>query len=116
MALDKQVHIYSVDTGAFYYPHERKLHWKLIQTKIRKNAVKEKLDKLLSEKDPEKKTANADKIAMLTRSKKHLNKQAKRIKSQMLPLFEQRAANTEKRQLDPSQLVERNVVSLFHLF
>lgn len=116
MALDKQVHIYSVDTGAFYYPHERKLHWRLIQTKIRKNAIKEKLDKLLSEKDPEKKTANADKIAMLTRSKKHLNKQVKYIKGQMLPLFERRASNTEKRQLDPSQLVERNVVSLFSSF
>ena len=108
MALDKQVHIYSVDTGAFYYPHERKLHWKLIQLKQRKKAVKTRLaenDKLKPEQ-----------IADLEKYKKHLNRQAKQTKNEMLRLFKRRAASKEKRQLDLRELTEKNVVSLFSSF
>lgn len=40
MALDKQIHIYSVDTGAFYTRKENILHWKLSKLRDEKEKVK----------------------------------------------------------------------------
>lgn len=42
MPLDKQIHIYSVDTSAFYYPHEKELSRKLSRLKRVKEAYKKK--------------------------------------------------------------------------
>ena len=41
MALNKQVHIYSVDTGAFYTNNERRLHWRLCTIKREKEEIKQ---------------------------------------------------------------------------
>lgn len=39
ISLDKQIHIYSVDTGAFYTNAEKRIHWKLCQLKQEKRKI-----------------------------------------------------------------------------
>lgn len=39
ISLDRQIHIYSVDTGAFYTNKEKRLHWKLCKLKREKREV-----------------------------------------------------------------------------
>jgi len=39
LALNKQIHIYSVDTGAFYTNNEKRLHWKLCNLKREKKEL-----------------------------------------------------------------------------
>ena len=46
MALDKQIHIYSVDTGAFYTRKESQLHWKLHKYRYEKEKVKKNINEL----------------------------------------------------------------------
>lgn len=49
MSLDRQIHIYSVDTGAFYKRNEKRLHWKKHQFEREKAHISKLIDHLMIE-------------------------------------------------------------------
>ena len=120
MALDKRVHIYSVDTGAFYYPSESKLHWKLIKLRRRKEAMKhyvegmrEKYKGEWSVDQQEERDKLGREIKDFVMQQRRLNRKIKRTKQRLLDMFAKRAENSEMRSLNAEQLVDKNVIALF---
>ncbi len=89
MSLTKQIHLFSIDTSAFYEPREQHIHQRLLELyKLRK----QDLPKL---------------------EKASVNRAIKKEKANLVELLEQRLENNQPRQLNPSALIDKNVVSLF---
>ena len=89
MSLTKQIHLFSIDTSAFYEPQEQHIHQRLLELyKLRK----QDLPKL---------------------EKASVNRVIKKEKANLVELLEQRLENNQPRQLNPSALIDKNVVSLF---
>ena len=89
MSLTKQIHLFSIDTSAFYEPEEQYIHKRLL-----------KLYKL--------KKKNLSKW-----KKSSVNRVIKKEKAKLTELLDKRLENNKPRQLNQSDLVDRNVVSLF---
>ena len=89
MSLTKQIHLYSVCTDAFYEPDEQAIHQRLLKLyKLRKNA-----------KYKWKKSA--------------VNRVIKKEKEKLTQLPDKRLEDTKPRELNPSALTDKSVVSLF---
>ena len=89
MSLTKQIHLFSIDTSAFYEPDEQYIHQRLL-----------KLYKLKKKDLPKwKKTC--------------VNRVIKKEKAKLTELLDKRLEDNKPRQLNQSALVDRNVVSLF---
>lgn len=89
MSLTKQIHLYSVCTDAFYEPDEQAIHQRLLKLyKLRKNA-----------KYKWKKSA--------------VNRVIKKEKEKLTQLLDKRLEDTKPRELNPSALTNKSVVSLF---
>lgn len=89
MSLTKQIHLYSVCTDAFYEPDEQAIHQRLLKLyKLRKNA-----------KYKWKKSA--------------VNRVIKKEKEKLTQLLDKRLEDTRPRELNPSALTDKSVVSLF---
>lgn len=89
MSLTKQIHLYSVCTDAFYEPDEQVVHQRLLKLyKLRKNA-----------KYKWKKSA--------------VNRVIKKEKEKLTQLLDKRLEDTRPRELNPSALTDKSVVSLF---
>lgn len=96
MALNSQVHIYSVDSKAFYTAEEM--------------ALDKELEPLYARRTEIKKINNIDKTDEIKEEYKELNKQISRIKENLKSII---SKNSNIRALDTKNLVEKNVVSLF---
>lgn len=102
MALNKQVHIYSVDTSAFYTEQERVIHKKMNKSYVLRSKFKKEIDnKKTSEERREKLKARITKINKGLAIRKDLLK--KLIENNL----------SEKRYLDESYLTDKNVVAMF---
>ena len=89
MSLTKQIHLFSIDTSAFYEPDEQYIHQRLL-----------KLYKLKKKDLPKWK-------------KSSVNRVIKKEKAKLTELLDKRLEDNNPRQLNQSALVDRNVVSLF---
>lgn len=89
MSLTKQIHLFSIDTSAFYEPDEQYIHQRLL-----------KLYKLKKKDLPKWK-------------KSCVNRVIKKEKAKLTELLDKRLEDNKSRQLNQSALVDRNVVSLF---
>ena len=89
MSLTKQIHLFSIDTSAFYEPDEQYIHKRLL-----------KLYKLKKKDLPKWK-------------KSCVNRVIKKEKAKLTELLNKRLEDNKPRQLNQSALVDRNVVSLF---
>lgn len=89
MSLTKQIHLFSIDTSAFYEPDEQYIHQRLL-----------KLYKLKKKDLPKWK-------------KSCVNRVIKKEKAKLTELLDKRLEDNKPRQLNQSALFDRNVVSLF---
>ena len=89
MSLTKQIHLFSIDTSAFYEQDERYIHQQML-----------KLYKLKKKDLPKWK-------------KSCINRVIKKEKAKLTKLLDKRLEDNKPRKLNQSALVDRNVVSLF---
>ncbi len=99
MALQKQIHVYSLDTSSFYNESERKIHNRMNEYYICRNKIKKSYKK----SDKDKKTRL---IHIVTK----INKRLKDLKNKLYRLFEE---NKGVRYLYNNDLKPSNVVSVF---
>ncbi|MDD4624711.1 MAG: hypothetical protein PHX40_05020, partial [Bacilli bacterium] len=116
ISLDRQIHIYSVDTGSFYTNKENKLHWKIHKLRKEKTDIGNKIKQLekglcQNENDLEynnlieirsHKTKTINKI-----KDKLLNKLAKSVK------YNNISSNKKVRQLSENAIIDKNIISVF---
>lgn len=117
--LDKQVNIYSVDTGAFFTKHERKLYKKIGTLKNEKKKIKEKIKELKDTYTKIKNEENQIKIKEYEKLNKLKSKKIKETKNFLLQALadknkeELRNKNNFIRRLSPLALIDKNVISVF---
>ena len=101
MALNKQIHIYSMDTNDFYTDSENKIYRSMMRFGKRKN----KLNKInISNYDDVKR----DKYQKLY---SYINQRLKQLKSELKLEFKK--SNISIRTLNPKSLLDKNVISVF---
>lgn len=108
MALDKQIHIYSVDTGAFYNKKEYKLHWQIANLRRRKELIKKRINNTSIEQ--------VEVLNNLSVLKTKLNKKIKYKKELLLTLLNNRVSiqtSVIPRTLKPINLCDKNIISVF---
>lgn len=129
MALDKQIHIYSVDTSAFFTPQEQEIETDRLQSIYKKSKLKSEnkfitkyLEHSITEKSAIRKIKDVykdrhydvvlseDKISENCKQIKELNKFISQKKSELLELL---STHQGIRKLNPAHLVDKNVVSVF---
>ena len=103
IALDKQIHIYSVDTSAFYNEKEQKLYKKLQRLYKFKNILKQ-------ERIKESKAKNTQRCNKINKYYKRNNKRLKKRKEEIQKLFKE---NYKIRQLQEKAINKYNIVSVF---
>lgn len=111
MALDKQIHIYSVDTSAFYYEDEIKIHNKLNNIYIIRSKIKKRRSKIYKSYNKDKEKYEKDKMyidGLYTRCNKLLVK----VKDSLYILFEKNKGKT--RELNEKYLIDKNIISIFN--
>ena len=113
MPLNRQIHIYSIDTSAFYTNNEKRLHWKLCALRKEKQYFKNQICKfpIYGWKYFEYKK----KVKDLNKSIK-INKKIILSKLHRAVLYNKlhnKDGKTNIRKLDASKLVDKNVISIF---
>ena len=94
MALNKQIHLYGIDTAYFYNKKEDKINDKLNSMYIQRSIIKKKKDK--TEQDVEK--------------LKNINFLIKKYKNKLTNKLDN---NKTKRKLNPSKLKDSDIISVF---
>ncbi len=117
ISLDRQIHIYSVDTGAFYTNNENRLHWKIQKLKQEKKQLKKKLYDLskISDKTDED-LHKIDNIGTYLKIKNKLINSTKTRLLTKLSRYVDRNNNSESKQLrslSQNSIVDKNVISVF---
>lgn len=131
ISLDKQIHIYSFDTSAFYTDEERKLEIKVNEHCIRKSKLKaehEIIQSYVDEKltitqaqskyrtlyqlkqDEAFEIGDDDRIAQIHREIKGINNSVKQLKAELVSLLQ---SHRETRTLRDEYVVDKNVISVF---
>jgi len=100
LALDKQIHIHSVDTNAFYQPEERIFYLKLLQYRENRRKLQE----------IDKKVLNEIQLKVYKKMYKNITKGLNKSKQELKDKLKQ---NTEIRKLDMSCLVDKSIISVF---
>ena len=124
MALNKQVHIYSVDTSAFYTEEERRWHWRLCNAKKRKEYIKDYIQKANAfiNANPDSKYIDFFKgeLSEADKKSKEINGVIGKYKKKLLELLADYFEHNEKnkydvivRNIDNHFLVDKNVISIF---
>lgn len=121
--LDKQVNIYSVDTGAFFTRSECKLYRKIGTLKNEKKKIKEKIKELKDTCTKIKDGENYNEINEIIKKyegiNKLKNKKIRETKDLLLQILanknkdELRSKNNFVRHLSPRALVDKNIISVF---
>ena len=104
MNLNKQIHLYSVDTSAFYNKNEMIIHKRLSKNYLLKNKLLKKLQKCRKNKDKHKH------IDMLNKSLKNTNRRLKLYKKKLQSEFPK---NNNIRELKEEILTKRKIISVF---
>ena len=103
LGLEKQIHVYSLDTACFYNQSEMEVHRKLLRLYGLKNKIKSKKNKTL-----------------YSHQLSRIDKYIKYFKEKLYVQFEQtRQYNLEHnqiRELRTEELIEKNIVSIFESF
>jgi arsenate reductase-like glutaredoxin family protein len=99
ISLDKQIHIYSVDTSFFYNQSEREIHDYMLGQYIYRNEIKKLTKKV-----------NIEQFEQIAKENKDINSRLKILKKQMLEILPQ---NNNIRVLNEQLLTPSRVVSLF---
>lgn len=118
IALNRQISLYSVDTSVFYNQDEEKIHNKLNRRYFYKNELVKKRNKTL--KYALKSNSDTD-VSYIKETKQRtiksidnkismINRNIKSIKDNLLSELDK---NTVTRELDPSKLKSKDMVSLF---
>ncbi|MDD4805031.1 MAG: hypothetical protein PHN69_07890 [Candidatus Pacebacteria bacterium] len=119
MALNKQIHVYSVDTGAFYTNNEKRLHWRLCNLKRLKSNIKDYLneEKSCHIKFPYSKDESGD---LITRLNKNIKATKNVLLHKLSRAVEYNDYHSNKRDnklhirvLDETCMKDTNVISLF---
>lgn len=124
MALDKQIHLYSIDTSYFNTPEEQMLYNQLSKLRRRKRMLqhfKQKMDEHLSipreyRDDLTEASASSEILAAINEKYKalsnrlQLNRLMNDTKKEYMELISE---NTEVRTLNEKRLTDYNVISLF---
>lgn len=114
MALNKQIHIYSVDTSAFYNENEIKIHKKLNKYYLFKKKLNERLikyNKLNNKKSIDEIKDNYILLISITEYNiKVTNKKIQKIKEELLNEFKE---NKNVRNLNKEYLNKYNIISVF---
>jgi len=105
MALNKQIHIYSVDTDDFYTLTERKIHRNILRYGKHKNTLKEILKKLKNENYTKEEQNRYKKVYSFT------NKKLKTYKEMLKKEFAN--SNNILRILNPKNINDKKVISVF---
>lgn len=124
MALNRQVHIYSVDTSAFYTDEERWWHWRLCNAKKQKEYTKDYINKanVFINANPDSECVDFFNGELIEADKKskEINGVIGRRKKKLLALLadyfnynEQNKSAPMIRNLDKHFLVDKNVISIF---
>lgn len=108
MALNKQIHIYSIDTSAFYHAEERKLHDRLSLLHQLKKKYKDKSTKL-----KKKKLAQGQEDVLTKKIDDKVSLFSQEIKRTKQKLQEQFKQNNSFRELSRNALKSKNIVSVF---
>lgn len=101
MALDKQIHLYMVDTSCFYNEKEMKIHTQL--NKLYRFKIKAK--KIIKNKKANEET--------ILRCKRYIDKSNKKIKQLKSELNKELKNNKKTRILNENYFNERNIISMF---
>jgi arsenate reductase-like glutaredoxin family protein len=110
IALNKQIHIYSVDTSAFYYENEKQIHKKLNKVYILKSKIKKRRVKIYKQYKKNE-SENKDNKIYIDNLYKRVNKLLSNIKEKLYLKFDNNKGKT--RILNEEHLVDKNVVSIF---
>ena len=102
LALNKQVHIYSVDTSAFYLKEEKSIHNKMNRLYVLRSKLKKELDNKNTLEERKEKIKS--RITLI-------NKVLLKRKDVLKKLIEDNLSTT--RYLDKSYLTDKNVVAMF---
>lgn len=102
LGLEKQIHIYSLDTACFYTDREYDIHKKLVRLYSIKNKIKKKL-------------LDNNKIIYQYQITK-VDRYIKKIKDSLYVEFEYTRSLNKIRQLRPETLIDKNVISIFESF
>ena len=116
ISLDRQIHIYSVDTGSFYTSKESKLHWKIHKLRKEKTEIGNKikqLEKGLCQNENDLDYSNlieirSNKTKSINKTKdKLLNKLAKSVECNNV------SSNKKVRKLSENAIIDKNIISVF---
>lgn len=124
MALSKQIHIYSIDTSAFYTRNERKLHILLYKFRKERDELIQRLNDIENKlKDLEESDIEYD--CLLNKKTVYLEKKTYKInlitktKNQLLDILKNRVEKNNNvstkfiRKVDKRHLRDKNVISVF---
>ncbi|NFH40707.1 hypothetical protein FC977_13660 [Clostridium sporogenes] len=117
--MNKQVHIYSVDTSAFYNEEEKKIHSKMnkyyLFKKILKNRIIKYDNKLKSKNVKNKIKEHYKLLKNITKyNLRNINKRIKQLKDELLEEFKKTKEQNYIRILDKkNHLINKNIISVF---
>lgn len=116
MALNKQIHIYSVDTSAFYNESEKKIHDKMNKYYLFRKKINERIaryDKKINNKSNNTKM-NYDLLKSIGEyTLKNVNNSIKVLKEKLCQEFKITKDKGETRKLNTDYLVSKNIISVF---
>lgn len=111
MGLTKQIHLYSIDTSAMYFPDEKAIHKRLLKLYSLRKQITTWIDKL----DENKKIKQPVEYSKENLSiwKKEINSLIRQEKEELTKLLDARLQDTEPRILNPEALTDKKIISLF---
>jgi len=117
MALNKQVHIYSIDTSAFYNDDEIKIHKRMSKNHLFKNTLKKKKKKTLNEIKKETRKDIREKLnKRLSKIELYIKNCSERLKNQKEKLYLEFKKNDDTKNvrcLNNEYLNNKNIISVF---
>lgn len=115
MALNKQVHIYSLDTSAFYNETEKEIHNKLNKYYLLRKKLNERLAKYEKKKDRGNNIRGYSRLlkSMNNHTLIYANNRIKELKDNLCTEFEISKSNKHTRMLRSECLINKNIISVF---
>lgn len=105
MALNRQIHLYSLDTSSFYTDNEKLIGDKLSKCYPIRKRIKERKGSLVHK--------NASRLHIFEHQLRRINRIINHYKEELIAEFEVTKKNGLIRQLRDECLMERNIVSIF---
>lgn len=106
--LDKQIQIYSVDTGNFYSNREARLHWKNHEVRVERNNLIDKRKKL--EKEFEEKGIYQEELKLITKEEKDVKEYEEDIQERLIEY--KRINSLIKRKTDLAKQTKEDLLKL----